>query len=476
MHHHRSAAPGSVAPRAFRITRRTMLRGGLGALGLGLLGVGNAVGRSLARADAPTKRIVLVEMNGGWDMLLSTDPRDPARSYDAIQLGTDLLDPAYQTPISVTIGSGSFARATLLGSTTRGLTHHLDVLTLFRGVNMNTVAHPTGRAYMATGISPAGSNARGSSIGSALANAWNTSPTPPLLPFVAMGTLAYNHDFPEAASALSLDAPADVGDLLTPRRSTLSTDAALAHDLEAALVQARTGSCIGAGYTAVDPDTGQALPSPVSSEQDVRDRITRVDASALGARFDFSSRADLVSLYGSGITRSTSSPALAAATAAQLIKDADAGDPAISAAVSVLLGSGLDTHRDWATDQPAGLEPAFDALGAMITDLRATDPMLARTLVVVHSEFARTGMLNGSLGRDHNFASSVMVFGGGLATGVFGATGEQDLGIASVDRTTGLPSASGVVLTPEDVYATLASALGLDPSVYRTTPLPLVPT
>jgi len=39
-----------------------------------------------------------------------------------------------------------------------------------------------------------------------------------------------------------------------------------------------------------------------------------------------------------------------------------------------------------------------------------------------------------------------------------------------------VPSASGVVLTPEDVYATLASALGLDPSVYRTTPLPLVPT
>ena len=454
-----------MRPFARRITRRDILRGGIAGLGVSLLAP-----LSPARADDPApKRLVMVEMQGGWDMLLSTDPRDPHGTYTGIDLGTDALDPIYRTPRSTRIGTGAFARDALLGSTTAALAPHDALLTLVRGLNMNTVSHPTGRAYMATGIAPAGTSPRGSSIGCGVADAWNRSAAPPLLPHVSLGGVAYNRDYDESASALMLAQANEVPDLLRPRRARRTRDETVAADLEALLTAARSPSYLG--DDGMDPDARGGIERAMD---DARSRLRSVDAEGLAARFDFSSRTDLQTLYGPDVSRTQPSPALAAATAAQLVKDASATDHALTAAVEVLLGTQLDTHRDWATDHPAALQPAFDALGAMLTDLRSSDPMLENTIVVVHSEFGRSALMNGSGGRDHHFASSMMIYGSSLATGVFGATGEQDLGLVAIDRGTGLPSASGAVLQPEDVFATLAAALSLDPSPYRTTPLPLV--
>jgi len=208
--------------------------------------------------------------------------------------------------------------------------------------------------------------------------------------------------------------------------------------------------------------------------RDARARMERIELDRLAARFDFPARTELISLYGPALTQRAPSAAIAAATAAQLVKDLSDTERGLSAAVGVVLGRELDTHREWADTHPPALQEAFDALGAMLTDLRASDPALERTVVVVTSEFGRSALLNGSGGRDHHFANATMIYGSALVTGVFGATGEQDLGLTAVDRTTGLPSPSGEILRPEDVFATLAAALGLDPSVYRVAPLPLV--
>src|SRR5258708_5369014 len=132
----------SIEPHARRITRRDLLRGTIAGLGGALLAP-MLLRRSQAHADPPRlMRLVAVEMNGAWDMLLSTDPRDPQRSYTGIALGTDQLDARYQTPRSARVGrDGAFSRDALLGSTTLALAPHDDVLTLIRGLNMNTVSH-----------------------------------------------------------------------------------------------------------------------------------------------------------------------------------------------------------------------------------------------------------------------------------------------------------------------------------------------
>lgn len=103
------------------------------------------------------------------------------------------------------------------------------------------------------------------------------------------------------------------------------------------------------------------------------------------------------------------------------------------------------------------------ALGALLTDLAAAN-ILDDTLVVLASEFGRTtGVLNNQGGRDHYLRNSVVFAGGGTRGGrVIGKTD---------------PSGSQVVeygwsgnrdVRPEDVTATIYSALGIDYTKVRT--------
>ena len=104
-----------------------------------------------------------------------------------------------------------------------------------------------------------------------------------------------------------------------------------------------------------------------------------------------------------------------------------------------------------------------DALGALLTDLASMN-ILDETLVVVTSEFGRTvGALNGQQGRDHYLRNSIVFAGGGTHGGrVIGktdATGAQATEYGwSADRD----------VRPEDVTATIYSALGIDYTKVRT--------
>lgn len=116
---------------------------------------------------------------------------------------------------------------------------------------------------------------------------------------------------------------------------------------------------------------------------------------------------------------------------------------------------------------PNSLARTFDqALGEMITDLKSSGH-LDRTLVVCMGEFGRTvGPLNGQGGRDHFQQQAVMFAGGGVKGGtVIGRTNET--GAFTVDP--GWSKQRDV--RPEDIEATIYSALGIDYSkVYRDDP------
>jgi hypothetical protein len=135
--------------------------------------------------------------------------------------------------------------------------------------------------------------------------------------------------------------------------------------------------------------------------------------------------------------------------------------------------TGWDNHNDIYLDQGVSLTKqcrVFDpAVGALLEDLAAAPgeqagkTLLDETLVCAFGEFGRTpGNLNGSQGRDHYLLMSVLFAGGGVRGGTaIGAT--DDKGAAVVD----FGWSGDRHVRPEDVTATIYSALGIDYTTVR---------
>jgi hypothetical protein len=435
--------PLAPAPRCCgpHFGRRALLQGALGGAAMYAL----APIRPLLAQDASGHRFVACFLDGGWDVLLAGDPRDPSGSYEGIDLGTGRLAAEFQDPRPVSMGGTEH----LWGPTMLALEPHADLATFFRGINMNTVSHDTAKSYSHTGRQPAGTLARGDSIGTVAASVHDKGS---LLPNTAISVPSFNRAFDNRFSAIRMNDPREIRDLIGATRN------ALPEGVEGLLHQALEDA-----YSCVSPAYSGRLPE--DELRISRDRIRKLQEQDVVARFDFDAdtpeMAEIRSLYplDNGTGRSV-------ATAAQLLRTD------LSAAVTTRVRGGFDTHGgQWAVDQPQRLVEAFEAIGAMITHLRSDDPNFERTTVMVYSEFARTPKINGDGGRDHWFADTVMIFGSTLKTGVFGASNEQDLGLISVNPTTGRPDEAGVQLSPEHVMATLVQSLGGDPSPYRQDPL-----
>jgi len=127
--------------------------------------------------------------------------------------------------------------------------------------------------------------------------------------------------------------------------------------------------------------------------------------------------------------------------------------------VEVVL-DGWDTHQD-NFGRSARLCGQLDpAMAALIRDL-AERNLLDSTLVVWMGEFGRTPRINGNEGRDHYpQAWSTVLAGGGVRGGiVYGATDSDGTKVA--DRPVAVP----------DLFATIASCLGLNPGHTVMTPV-----
>lgn len=107
--------------------------------------------------------------------------------------------------------------------------------------------------------------------------------------------------------------------------------------------------------------------------------------------------------------------------------------------------------------------PQFDkGLGTLIEDLR-NDGLLDETLIVCYGEFGRVpGNINTGKGRDHHVQQAALFAGGGVKGGrVIGAT--NTLGDTIAD-----PGWSRKrEMRPEDMEATIYSALGIDYTIVR---------
>jgi arylsulfatase A-like enzyme len=121
--------------------------------------------------------------------------------------------------------------------------------------------------------------------------------------------------------------------------------------------------------------------------------------------------------------------------------------------------AGWDTHSDNFTQVRALSQVLDPAWATLMKDLRDRG-MLESTLVVWMGEFGRTPKINPTTGRDHFPAAWSVVLGGAGVKGgqAIGSTGKGG------DEVTDRPVSVG------DLYATICTALGINPTKENMTP------
>lgn len=434
-------------------TRRDLLKGSL------LLAGGATLGRwiqpTLARAQTHEDLyFVFAYFSGGWDVLLSLDPRDPAQFTDddirltRIQPGFDRLP---GTPGLVRVGDRTF------GPYIGDLARHADRLAVVNGLSMETLTHETGRRRFLTGKTPSGLQARGSSASSWLAAHYGDGLP---IPNLSLQVEAYNRDLPSWATALAANSVGDLVDALRPEGEPLALADEVARLLrdEAACEKARESSVWQAAESGrtkakemVDSQLDRlfALSADTPEMESLRDRFGVTDRFAL------------------------TSPEAQAALASQALKGG------VSRCVSIRATSGLDTHfDDWTRDQGPLQSRGFGAVARLVDDLAASPygdggSWLDHTVILGFSEFSRTPLLNERGGRDHSLTNSCFLIGAGVRPGTYGASSDFGMEPTTVDLTTGRPSPGGEVVRPEHVLLALMRRAGVegDPADFRVAPL-----
>src|SRR5262249_15830952 len=141
----------------------------------------------------------------------------------------------------------------------------------------------------------------------------------------------------------------------------------------------------------------------------------------------------------------------------------------VSQAVSVQIQGNLDDHFNWDINHATTLKNGFEALGLMIRYLKSqqfrstADTVWDHTTLICFSEFARPPRVNSRHGRDHHLTSSCVVAGPGIrGNTVLGGTTDLNLLYRKMNLATGQPDdASGTLVHPSDVHATLLKSMGL---------------
>ncbi len=447
------------------LSRRRFLE--ISGLAGGLLALRTGLSSPEARASTADPQLLLhVYFSGGWDQLLVLDPRpnDVAafQRAGAYAAGGSGIYPAYDVSLDAGV------RAVLAGNpsgvqTAGGLTFgpavpsalldHAADLSIVRGVSMDTLTHEVGRRYFLTGKFPRGVAANGSSLATVVAGQEQSALE---LPNLAVRTEGYNEGWPAAVSPIRANSAADVLNVLRP----IGVPLAAATDQALREFESTSDSCEAHAFD---------QNGLVSLFRASRGRARSLTDSSAAALFNFNLAnppAEVKALFDAfqiSTQADLAGPRGRAALAAQALARN------ISQAVALEIADDLDDHADWDQAHATTLRGGLEALGRLISFLKASpfrggpDSVWKHTTLVVFSEFARTPLLNGRDGRDHHLASSCLLAGPGLRPNVVvGGTTDKAMAVRKVNLVTGAPDdAGGALLKPSDVHATVLKSMGL---------------
>jgi hypothetical protein len=386
-------------------SRRTLLKSGVSlAAWLSMdkvFSFGNARAQDALSPTGPARRLIWIEMRGGWDILETVDPKP---------VSTAGIDVAFNWSLAQNLGSAG--ESVKVGRWLPGIASRGDQIVLVRGLAMGTTSHDAGRVYMDTGILSNNGQVNAASIPSIIA-----SESQATIPIIQLNGGA--------------EPQIDRG-LLKP----------------VSVVRAENLQLYQSMYPSGDAETQRSLrilDYMRSSVERIRnavganDRLTDIEAAEDKIRNQISS----------GIAQQLE---LTEEDRAPYLTQGNRGGDAFALAEKLLRNDlvttinmgvgGFDTHAM----QDRSLQPilaGFDtSLSTFIDRLQATG-QLDSTLIVVYSDFGRTPKINNRSGRDHWPVGGAMLIGGGLLGGrAVGATDDNMLGL-DVDPESGSVVGSG---------------------------------
>ena len=461
-------------------SRRDFLRSTLGgAAGLYTLGAGGYFQQQSGTARANESDVpegfqpkdhyfVFYYFPGGWDTMLSWDPRDPA-IFTPATMGETGIFPAYQL-LDTVPNHGIYVDSALgkLGGFVGDLRlpKYTDRMCLVRGINMETLAHEAGSLRFRTGRMPEGVVPTRDSSDVVLASLLGANE---LVPNISLGVTSVNKHNPSYASPLRATHTSGVAEAML-RSNTLP--AAVEAEIQALLNQHQ--GCDHAQQSEY-----------LTRAHDTRSTVNAMLASSLAEKVDFKAQTDeVIALrdhYGFSTSNLRSAAALSALAEVALTQQ-------VSRCVSIRVpapsrsSNNFDTHST--LEQGPDQMLAHNAVARLMDRLEVQeypdgsgDSWLDRTTIMCYSEFSRSPLLEpDGDGRGHWLTNACLLAGGGFKMNqVIGASSDVGMAPRAIDINTGEGVPNGLdMITPDRIMRTVYTMLGYtwDVADLRVEPIP----
>ena len=430
-------------------TRRTFLLGALGASGtLALTDLLSIAKASNATPTVTDQYFVFAHFLGGWDAIITLDPKDPAIFDDTpltiaeygVETGYDALgfteDPRIETDVE-----GMF-----LGPYAQDLAEFASRMSIVRGMTVSSVAHIPAQMHLNTGKIPGGTSPRGSSIATILASILGESE---LIPNLVSGVPSYNIDRPPWCSGLGATTVSELRDLLAPGISALDAGERDALD------------------EFFDREASRISTPRIDAIMENRSTSRMLIEENVSSTFDLynSDVAELVDRLGNK----------------QALMAYQALTKGYSRCVSFQAMPFSDAHNGayWRNLHRYHLQGGFQEIATLARELDATPyptggTWLDHTTIVCCSEFNRSPFLNDTGGRDHGATNTCMLLGGNIAQGkIIGGTHNKGMAAQSINLATGAIDENGTAIAHEHIASTLIHSLGVEEDVgdFRAPPI-----
>ena len=383
----------------------------------------------------PQRKLIWINLNGGWDILEATDPKVASTPGIDMIYPWDSARSLANAPTDVRIG--------------RWLPHIAALgrdLLVVRGLAMGTTSHQAGSVYMDTGILSNAGRVNSASIPSIVA-----SESVATIPIIQLD----NGSEPQTdRGLLNPVSVVRANNLELYRRMYPSGEEALQRKfavldyLKASLERLRD-----------QVGTSDRLVALAAAEAKVRGQF----ATNVGSKLRVSDE-DRAFFGDPAPSARRQGPVDSFALALKLINHD------IVTCINLGFG-GFDTHQN----QSQSLEPLLgnvDFLVARLVEGLRASSKLDETLIVLYSDFGRTPKVNAMNGRDHWPTGGALVIGGGIEGGrAIGATDDALNAVDRVDPNTGLETndrALGIQLNPTHLGGmVLELTLGRSYASYR---------
>ncbi len=408
---------------------------------------------------------VFYNFTGGWDSLLSWDPRDPA-IFTQATMGETGIYPAYERLVT-TPKHGIYVDSALgmLGGFVGDLRlkKYTDRMCLIRGINMETLAHEAGFLRFRCGRMPEGTVPTRDSTDVMMAALLGGDQ---LVPNISLDVPSVNNGNPAFATPLSSVTTDGVAQAMK-RNNALSES--IENEIQALLNQ--QAAC---AHSTASPYLERAVST--------KNTVSAMLASNLSESLDFKANSDEVKLLKAHYGFTSDLYSVEARTALAEVVLTQQVSRCVSIRANGVGGNNTyDTHTTLEQGPPQ--MRAYNAIARLMDRLEAKeypdnsgDSWLDRTTIVCHSEFTRSPLLEEDAGRGHWLTNVCLLAGGGFKMNqVVGASSDVGMAPRPVDFNTGLVVPNGPdILTPDRIMRTFYTMLGYEWDVadLRVDPVP----